>query len=585
MLDKETQKQINQLISDYLEDYATENQYNVSRIPYHTHNGTDSPLINAQAVPGNITVGDGTTTIHNVDDLEFTGAVVTNGGNGIVDITISSAGRDWQFSGKFSATDSYTVAWTAGTLLQRDGTSRSIVAGDTGTMTALTYIYFDPGVSTTVLQTTTTPATAVGSGKILIGIANTDGSTNSGVIFTDNFNNYTLGSLNGQGGWAITSGSNYTVESTTVNEGAAAIASGTGKAEKTGTAQTDGMMTFYVRGPALTGGYIFLRQGGNKKVWININTDSPGFIAYYDNGLGTFANLAPWTVNKWYAIQVQWRSSDHTARFNVNGGTWTNWINPSLTGAWTTGMDIIELDDGLGSGGFFFDTFQGGLFSGGATFQIYGGSGGIGINSSNISISSISGNLLATGTVPATALVGTDINIVGTITTGTWNGSIITGTYGGTGVNNSTRTITIAGNFVTSGANSLTLTTSGSTNVTLPTSGTLVTLAGSEALTNKTINGLTVTATAGTLTIPNNASAALILSGNFSTTLTVTNTTNVTLPTSGTLAKTTDITITNAEANDSITPVANGTYTFDKTINTTIAITTVKGIVTNIVIT
>jgi len=50
------------------------------------------------------------------------------------------------------------------------------------------------------------------------------------------------------------------------------------------------------------------------------------------------------------------------------------------------------------------------------------------------------------------------------------------------------------------------------------------------------INGLIVTSTAGTLTIPNNASAALVTSGNFSTTLTSTATTDITLPTTGTLA-------------------------------------------------
>lgn len=55
------------------------------------------------------------------------------------------------------------------------------------------------------------------------------------------------------------------------------------------------------------------------------------------------------------------------------------------------------------------------------------------------------------------------------------------------------RTLTFAGNlniaadFITSGANSLTLTTTGVTNVTLPTTGTLTTLAGSETLTNKTL--------------------------------------------------------------------------------------------------
>lgn len=48
--------------------------------------------------------------------------------------------------------------------------------------------------------------------------------------------------------------------------------------------------------------------------------------------------------------------------------------------------------------------------------------------------------------------------------------------------------ITTAGAFTTSGANSLTLTTTGSTNVTLPTTGTLATTAGTETLTNKTLN-------------------------------------------------------------------------------------------------
>ncbi|MCW1887720.1 glycoside hydrolase family 55 protein [Luteolibacter flavescens] len=58
-----------------------------------------------------------------------------------------------------------------------------------------------------------------------------------------------------------------------------------------------------------------------------------------------------------------------------------------------------------------------------------------------------------------------------------WNGDLISAAKGGTGVNNSGRTITLGGNLVTSGANALTLTTTGATNVTLPTTGTLATQA------------------------------------------------------------------------------------------------------------
>jgi len=58
------------------------------------------------------------------------------------------------------------------------------------------------------------------------------------------------------------------------------------------------------------------------------------------------------------------------------------------------------------------------------------------------------------------------------------------------------------------------------------------------AATATSINGLTITASAGTLTIPNDADAKLITSGNYSTTLTSTAATSVTLPTTGTLVST-----------------------------------------------
>jgi hypothetical protein len=69
-----------------------------------------------------------------------------------------------------------------------------------------------------------------------------------------------------------------------------------------------------------------------------------------------------------------------------------------------------------------------------------------------------------------------NISVLGTVTTGVWNASVITPPFGGTGVANAVgSTITLAGPLVTSGANSLTLTTTGPTNVTFPTSGTLAT--------------------------------------------------------------------------------------------------------------
>lgn len=93
--------------------------------------------------------------------------------------------------------------------------------------------------------------------------------------------------------------------------------------------------------------------------------------------------------------------------------------------------------------------------------------------------------------IAATYVGQSSITTVGTIGSGTWQGGVVAGQYGGTGVANTGKTITLGGNLTTSGAFALTLTLSATTSVTLPTSGTLATLAGAESLTNKKLGSLT----------------------------------------------------------------------------------------------
>ena len=100
----------------------------------------------------------------------------------------------------------------------------------------------------------------------------------------------------------------------------------------------------------------------------------------------------------------------------------------------------------------------------------------------------INNNNTLSATTLGSGVLYSSLTSLGTVNTGVWQGTQIAGQYGGTGVNNSGKTITLGGNLTTSGAHTTTLTTTGNTNVTLPSSGTLATIAGSEVLTNKTIN-------------------------------------------------------------------------------------------------
>jgi len=115
-------------------------------------------------------------------------------------ITSVASGSDfsvlhWQETMVFSATDYDTVAWAAGAITLSDGTTYNIDAGNTGNMAARTFIYFDKAVSSTVLQITTTAATANGANKILIAVAQNN---------ADNTSKATFQAFGGAGGQMVT---------------------------------------------------------------------------------------------------------------------------------------------------------------------------------------------------------------------------------------------------------------------------------------------------------------------------------------------------------------------------------------------
>lgn len=175
----------------------------------------------------------------------------------------------------------------------------------------------------------------------------------------------------------------------------------------------------------------------------------------------------------------------------------------------------------IGTTAIVFSQFSGagqitagaGLTKSGNTLDVVGTNNRITVNSDSVDIAS-------------TYVGQSSITTLGTIGTGTWQGGVIAGQYGGTGVANTGKTITLEGDLATIGAFTLRLTATANTDVVLPLTGTLATLAGAEALSNKTITSSSFSGTtldaSGLVTLTNTieagplGTAAVVMSGGLS---------------------------------------------------------------------
>lgn len=184
-------------------------------------------------------------------------------------------------------------------------------------------------------------------------------------IFNDNFNGYSIGNIENQGGWIGTSSAK--VQEASFFEGGKAISMSHAfysfdSIEKTGTATADGKVTLYVKG--YIGGtthpqfQIQLKEGGVPL--LSIKTRAGYGFWYYNADTGEYTSFGPpQNSDQWYAIQIEWRSSDHKARYRIDKESFSDWHGG--LGQWQAGLDTVNI--GIADGTGYVDAIQENFFT------------------------------------------------------------------------------------------------------------------------------------------------------------------------------------------------------------------------------
>ncbi len=185
-----------------------------------------------------------------------------------------------------------------------------------------------------------------------------------------NFNSYLDGSIIGQDDWFNReNGTAWIVQNSIVQEGSKALSNFNSSGESiitknTGTALTDGRQSFYVKPenrlnwssyhiPNFQLGMFQGSWDGSSRITVGFGID--GQVSYVNASTDTRVNFGAYNDNAWNLLDIEWRSSDKTARYKLNNGLWTDWI-PFTGGAAFIGFDTVGLDGAnLGTGGVYVD--------------------------------------------------------------------------------------------------------------------------------------------------------------------------------------------------------------------------------------
>ncbi len=181
-----------------------------------------------------------------------------------------------------------------------------------------------------------------------------------GNIFEDNFESYSEGNLNGQGGWS--GDTNFKIQGDTIWEGTGAIECALVSSvmiDKIGTLSTGFSQGIFMMATTANGEFrTSFRNSIVTPFTLKLNTNSRVTLETPDQ----IAELGPYQANKWYYIECQYTHpvayiDRMRARYrNVSDGTsfssWTDWIESPV--GTELGLDRIRLSTNSNASGYAY---------------------------------------------------------------------------------------------------------------------------------------------------------------------------------------------------------------------------------------
>lgn len=197
-------------------------------------------------------------------------------------------------------------------------------------------------------------------------------------ILTDSFDKYELGILLGQNGWAnYANGDAFMVESLSQKNKAVHVDSQSDNViTKTGVSLADGRQAVMVKTDNraswgnVPDGNVQVRisdasWGAGTRRFVAVTFKADGNVAYYDKHADVYQNFGTYIDKQWTPLEIEWRSSDKTARYRVNNGVltkavWTDWMSFPQSDTFTSfnnvGFGFVQPSGG--AGGVYFDNLK-----------------------------------------------------------------------------------------------------------------------------------------------------------------------------------------------------------------------------------